>query len=171
MIKKIYLAALLLCGSTNLIAGPYVGGGLGTVDVGDDISTFEDSTGFELIIGNKISNSFSFEASFIDFGEAGDNIAPEWTITADSLTFGGLLTAPANTNLDLFFKFGLHLWDVSLSEAGFGTFAEDDGTDIFYGFGANFKASNDLGIGARFSTYDFDGIDITMLSVNLQVAF
>lgn len=176
MIKKIYLAALLLCGSTNLMAGAYIGGGLGSVDYGDDISLFDDSTGFELILGNKINDNFTFEASFIDFGDASDNIPPSWNISADTLAFGGLFTGSANQNLDVFFKFGLHLWNAELSEDGFGTFADESGTDFFYGFGANFKVSNELGIGARFNNYTFEydstfETDVTMFSVNLQLEF
>ena len=172
MIKQACLACLALCATTNLMAEPYLAGGIGMVDYGaDEISTFEDSTGFEIIIGNKFNKNFAFEASYVNFGEASDNFPPAWRLDGDTLAFGALAIAAVDQKLDVFFKLGLHMWDVSISEDGFGTFATDDGTDIMFGIGATYKPSYDLGFGARFSSYDLDGDDATMLSVNLQASF
>jgi len=172
MIKRACMAGLALCATTNLMAEPYLGGSIGTVDYGaDDISTFEDSTGFEIIIGNKFNKNFAFEASYVDFGEASDNIPPAFRLDGDTLAFGALAIAEVDPKLDVFFKLGLHMWDVSLSADGFGTLATDDGTDVMFGIGATYKPSYDLGFGARFNSYDLDGDDATMLSVYLQASF
>lgn len=81
MIRKLCLTIALL--STCTYAGAdvsdtgYIGLGFGSVDYdADSISSFDDPTGFEIILGKEISRNLSFELSYIDFGEADDGIAP-----------------------------------------------------------------------------------------------
>ena len=171
--KKIsYITVALLCACTNVMASGYVSGGLGTVDAGlDDVSDFDDPIGFELIIGNNINENISIEASYIDFGEASDSVAPVWRVTLNTLAFGVLAKAPINENFNVFMKLGLHMWDVEASEDGFGVFAEDDGTDFFYGVGATMKVNQKVSFGARYNSYDMDGDDVTMFSLNAQIDF
>jgi len=169
MTKKSYLTIALLCASTNVMASGYIGFGAGSVDI--DITGFDDPTGFELIIGTEVNKNFSVEASFINFGESSDGIAPEWRVTQDSLAFGALAKAQVNDNFDVYFKAGLHMWDAELKEDGFGLLGEADGTDIFYGVGALLNVNNKLSLGARYNTYDMDGDDVTMLSINAQIGF
>ncbi|MDH5571856.1 MAG: porin family protein [Gammaproteobacteria bacterium] len=169
MIKKSLISLALLGASTNIMASAYIGGGVGSVDI--DVSGFDDPTGFELMIGKEISSNLSIEASFIDFGESSDGIAPQWRVTGNSLAFGALAKAPINEGFDVFLKVGLHMWDAELTEDGFGLLAEDDGTDIFYGIGAIFNVNNKFSLDARYNSYDMDGDDVTMFSLNAQVAF
>ena len=169
MIKKTLVTLALLSASANVLAAPYIGGGIGKVDV--DLPGFDDPNGFELIIGNEINPNFAVEASIVDFGEASDGIVPEWLVTINSIAFGALLKAPVSENADFFFKFGLHLWDAELNQDGFGLLAEDDGSDIFYGFGATFHVQENFSMGVRYNSYDVDGDDATMFSVNGQISF
>ena len=171
MKKQLFTLIGLLCFCTSIMAGPwYLGGGFGKVDYdADEISSFDDPTGIELIVGNAITRNISVEGSYIDFGEANDGIAPNWRLSATGLTVGALFNFPVNEKLDLFFKLGLNSWDAELKEDGFGTLGEDDGTDTFYGIGAAIKMDNNISLGARYNTYDFDGDDVTMLSINLFV--
>lgn len=172
MFKKSYLTIALLCASTNVMASGYVGAAFGTVDMGlDSISSFDDPTGFELILGSKVNQNLSLEASYIDFGEASDGIAPVWRVNSSTLAFGALATAPLSESFDVFMKFGLHMWDAEISQDGFGVFAEDDGTDLFYGIGATMKVNQNLSLGARYNSYDMDGDDVTMFSLNAQIGF
>ncbi len=172
MSKKSYLTIALLCASTNVMASGYVGAAFGTVDMGlDSISTFDDPTGFELILGTRVNQNLSVEASYIDFGEASDGLAPVWRVNSSSLAFGALATAPVNENFDVFMKVGLHIWDAEISQDGFGVFAEDDGTDLFYGIGATMKVNQNLSLGARYNSYDMDGDDVTMFSLNALIGF
>ena len=172
MRKNLYLSIALLCFCTNTMAAWYVGGGVGKVDYdAGAISSFDDPIGFELIVGNDLNRNFSFEASYIDFGEADDGIFPNWRLSATGLTLGALIKAPVNQDFDVFFKLGLNSWDIELKQDGFGLIGEDDGTDIFYGVGASIKVNNQVSLGARYNVYDFDGDDITMLSLNLLIGF
>ena len=172
MMKNLYLTIAILFLSTNAMASWYVGGGIGQTDYdADEVSSFENPTAIELIIGNDINSNFSFEASYIDFGDADDGIAPNWRLSAEGVTLGALLKAPVNRDFDIFFKVGLNKWDAEIREDGFGVFFEDDGTDIFYGIGAAIKVSDKVNLGARYNVYDFDNEDVTMFSLNLLVGF
>ena len=168
--KSIFIAVSLLLLSFNSYAAAYLGMGFGKVDYdADAISTFDDPTGLEFFIGNNFSDNLAFELGIVKFGESSDGIPPEWRLEADSLAFSLLGKSQVSETAQIFFKFGLHSWDISISEDGFGVFGEEDGTDIFYGFGANFKVSNQVGLGFRYNIYDFDGDDVTMFSFNAQI--
>ena len=169
MINKSYLAIALLCASTNVMASGHIGFGVGTVDI--DASGFDDPTGFELNIGTEVNKNLSVEVSYINFGESSDDILPKWRVTLNTLAFGVLAKAPVNNGFDVFFKAGLHMWDAELKEDGFGLIGEDDGTDMFYGIGALLHFNNKFSLGARYNSYDMDGDDIKMLSINAQVGF
>lgn len=171
MIRQLCLSLALLCICTSTVAAPwYFGGGFGNVDYDADyVSSFNNPVGIELIIGNSISRNFSFEASYIDFGEANDHIPPNWRLSATGLTVGALFKAPVGMNLDLLFKLGLNSWDGEIKEDGYGIIDTNDGTDMFYGIGAEIHTYNNIRIGARYNTYDFNGDDVTMFSINLFV--
>ena len=162
--------------NTTFAAGGYIGGGIGKTDYdADNISTFDDPMGFELILGSDLNPNFAFEVSFVNFGEADDGIPPEWHLSATTLAFGGLLKAPISPTAEAFFKVGLHMWDAEITQDGFGQIYEDDGSDLFFGFGAAFSVSPNLKIGARYMNYtadtDIEELDVTMFMVNAIYGF
>lgn len=165
------LVALLSFSSASSAAG-YIGIGYGETDYdAGDISTFDDPNGFEFHFGFESSKSLAFELGIVNFGEADDGIPPEWHLEADSLAFSLLGKAPLGARSEIYFQFGLHMWDAELSEDGFGVFAEDDGNDFFYGFGIKFGINEKIGLGMRYNNFDFDGDDVTRLTINAQVGF
>jgi opacity protein-like surface antigen len=167
------LAIALLCFCTSASAAGYVGIGFGETDYdADDISSFDDPDGLEIYLGFESNENLGFEIGFVDFGEADDGIPPEWHLEADSLAFSLLAKAPVGEKAEVFFQFGLHMWDIELSEDGFGVFAEDDGSDIFYGIGFRGNVTDKVGLGLRYNNYDIDGeFDVTRLSLNAQINF
>ena len=176
MNRKLCLTIALL--STCTYAGAdvtetgYIGVGFGSVDYdAESISNFDDPTGFELMLGKEISRNLSFELSYIDFGEADDGAAPLQRLEGDAITVGALLRGKVGKTADVFLKLGMLSWDRELTQDGAGVIARYDGTDIFYGFGVSVKTTDNLSIGARYNVYDFDGDDVTMLSINAQLSF
>ena len=176
MNRKLCLTIALL--STCTYAGAdvtetgYIGVGFGSVDYdAESISNFDDPTGFEIMLGKEISRNLSFELSYIDFGEADDGAAPLQRLEGDAITVGALLRGKVGKTADVFLKLGMHSWDIELTEDGAGVIGKDDGTDIFYGLGVSVKTTDNLSIGARYNVYDFDGDDVTMLSINAQLSF
>jgi len=176
MFKRSSMTMVLLCACTSAMADVkdtgYIGIGFGSVDYdADEVSSFNDPTGFEILVGKEIDRNLSFELSYIDFGEADDGVAPVWRLEGSSITAGALVRAKAGQTADVFLKLGMHSWDRELTEDGVGIIGSDDGTDFFYGFGVTVKASSNIGIGARYNVYDFDGDDVSMLSVQAQLSF
>ena len=150
----------------------YIGLGFGSVDYGiDSNSNFDDPTGFELILGKEISRNVSFELSYLDFGKADNGTIPVRHLEADAITAGALLRGKLGKTADVFLKLGMHAWDSEMTQDGAGIIASNDGTDMFYGFGAMVKTTDNLSIGARYNVYDFDGDDVTMFSINAQLSF
>lgn len=174
MIRKVSLTIALLCASAAANAEDiaYIGLGVGSVDYdADAISSFNDPTGFEFILGKEINRNLSFEISYIDFGEADDGATPLRRLEGDAFTVGALLGGTVGKTTAVFVKLGMLSWDREATQDGTGVIARDDGTDIFYGFGVKVKATESLGIGARYNVYDFDGDDVSMLSINAELGF
>jgi hypothetical protein len=176
MIRKICLTITLLSACTYAGADVgdtgYIGLGIGSVDYGvDSSSDFDNPMGFELIIGKEVSRNVSFELSYIDFGKSDNGATPEQQLEASAITAGALLRGKLGKTADVFVKLGLQGWDSEISEDGAGVIASKDGTDIFYGLGAMVKTTDSISLGARYIVYDFDGDNVTMLSVNAQLSF
>ncbi len=163
------IALVLLAGASLAQAGPYAGFKVGVLDY--DLPYFEDPTTFEIYLGNRFNENFAIEFNYIDLGESEDGIPPVWTLSGDSLGIGLRLFAPLSQQLELTGRVGIHSWNLELSEEGFGTFAEDDGTDLFYGVGVNLDVTPNVGLGAHYTVYDFDEEDASVLSFNLLFRF
>lgn len=177
MTKKLGFGLLMAIFSvfsvTNASAAGYVGGGFGKTDYDADWSTFDDPIGIELFAGADVSYNLAFEVSLIDFGESSDGIPPEWHIEASTIAVGGVLMAPINPNAEVLVKVGFHMWDYKYTE-DFPAFKfEDDGTDIFYGFGAAFKVNPVFKIGLRYMIYPMEvgGVDFDIKQFSLNGAF
>ena len=169
---KSCLALTLLWSCTGAMASGYIGIGYGETDYdADSISSFDDPDGLEIYAGFRSSEHLGFELGMVDFGEADDGIPPEWHLEAESLAISLLGIAAIGQRSEIFGQFGFHMWDAELSEDGFGVFAEDDGTDIFYGLGFRANVTKNVDLGIRYNVYDFDGDDVTRLNFNAQLGF
>jgi len=176
MIRKLCVSVALLgiatCAAADVDDTGYIGVGFGSVDYsGDAVSKFDSPAGFELMLGKEISRNLSFELSYIDFGDADDGATPLRHLESDAFTAGALLGGKIGKTADVFIKLGMFSWDSEISQDGSGVIAKDDGTNIFYGFGAAVKASDSIKIGARYNIYDFDGDDVKVLTINAQLGF
>jgi opacity protein-like surface antigen len=176
MIRKLCLTIALLGTCSYAVADVsdtgYIGLGFGSVDYGDYSNTnFDNPTGFELILGKEVSRNVSFEVSYIDFGKADNGATPARYLEADAITAGALLGGKIGKNADVFLKLGLFSWDSEITQDGAGVIASNDSTDIFYGLGAMVKTTDNLSFGARYNVYDFDGDNVSMLSINAQLSF
>lgn len=162
-------AAVLLGIAPAAQAGGYLGVGLGAVDY--ELPSFEDGAAFEFIGGYEISRALAVEVSYLDLGEAGDNIPPEWFVSGSAMTVGILLKAPLTPGLELFARLGAHQWDLRLDEDGGGRIAEDDGADGFVGFGANVRLTGNADLGLRYTRYAIDQDRIGVLTGTAMLRF
>ncbi len=78
---------------------------------------------------------------------------------------------PVNEQVDLFAKAGMYMWDVSVSEAGFGEFYSEDGTDLSYGFGASINLAKQFSLIFEYQKFDVDDEDVSNISLGARFNF
>ena len=172
----LFAAALLTLPVLPAVAadnGFYLGGSVGQAnlkidDLSNGISTADfdaDDTAFKLIAGMRPLDWLGIEAAYVNFGEPEDTVLGQ-KLKADgdgisAFAVGFLPTGP----VDLFAKVGLISWDSKIG----GTF-DDDGTDLAYGVGAQFRVLG-LSIRAEYEKYDISDVDLDMISVGLTYTF
>lgn len=173
MRKTLFMIALLACGSTAMAAdnGIYVGGSLGQANVEIDEGPIDidgDDTGFKVIAGIRPLDWLGVEANYVNFGEVEDD---GFEIDADGISafaVGFLAVGP----VDLFAKGGLVSWDSSVGLDGVsGDVFSEDGTDLAYGVGAQFRVWS-LSLRAEYEVFDVDDVDdLNMFSVGFTFTF
>ena len=147
----------------------------------------EEDSGYSLYGGIPLNENLSIEISYQDFGEASlsgnsgnqfkvGTTTYEFTTTAtlsvsaESIGYALVPKMPISDNISLYGKLGFHYWDSTFSVTSTNTTAslDDDGNDVFYGFGAEMNFGNLKGrIG--YSLFDLDGDDID--STNIGISF
>lgn len=161
-------ALILLMTSGNALAGGYIGAAYGKVN--HDLPAFEEPNSIELLAGFSVNENIAVEVSYLDLGEASDNIPPDWKLSINGFTLGAVARYPVSSQVELQAKAGLFSWDAEITEDGFGTIAEDDDSDFFYGFGAMFKINEKMSLGIRYSFYEAIDEDFDILQAQLQIA-
>jgi OOP family OmpA-OmpF porin len=179
MRKAILFAAALLALPVLPAAaadnGFYLGGSVGQVNLKIDDLTggalpdddFDsDDTAFKLIAGMRPLDWFGVEAAYVNFGEPEDTVLGQ-QLKADgdgisAFAVGFLATGP----VDLFAKVGLIAWDSKITGGAF----DDDGSDLAYGAGAQFRVLG-LSIRAEYEKFDISDVDLDMISVGLTYTF
>jgi OOP family OmpA-OmpF porin len=150
----------------------------------------EDDSGYSIYLGWPINESFDFEMSYQDFGEASlsgnsgdqfifDNTTYEFNQTASlkvsARSFGYALKSniELKNGMELYGKLGLHKWDTDLNitSTTVTANADDDGTDMFYGAGLQYILQDNLNARIGFSRYEFDGDDVDSINFGISISF
>jgi hypothetical protein len=179
MRKAILFAAALLALPVLPAAaadnGFYLGLGVGQAnlkidDLTDNVIANDDFDGddlsYKFIAGIRPLDWFGVEASYVNFGKPEDTVAGQ-KLKAEgdgisAFAVGFLATGP----VDLFAKVGLISWD---SKIGSGAF-DDDGSDLAYGVGAQFRLLS-LSVRAEYEKFDISDVDLDMISVGVTYTF
>ena len=172
----LFAAALLTLPALPALAadnGFYLGASVGQAnlkidDLSDGFATDDfdaDDTAFKLIAGIRPLDWFGVEAAYVNFGEPEDTVLGQ-KLKADgdgisAFAVGFLATGP----VDLFAKAGLISWDSKIS----GT-VDDDGTDLAYGAGAQFRVLG-LSVRAEYEKFDISDVDLDMISIGVTYTF
>jgi OmpA-OmpF porin, OOP family len=171
--------------------GGYFGVSLGAAEVTYANTTVSngatldgEDTSFKIFGGFNLHENFALEAAYVDFGEAtvtmptggvltvnGVSLVTVFgtgviTSTADTLAFSGVVKGDVGI-AELFAKVGMHMWDSELT-SNFINLANStsSGTDLFFGFGADFGIADNLALRLEYENYTFgfasgdDEIDI-----------
>jgi hypothetical protein len=183
MRKYIALAATAVAG---LLAGPvhaadngiYLGASVGQSGVsyedsfaGEDFSFDADSTGYKGIVGWRFIDWLAVEANYVDLGSGDDNVGGQ-RIEADvsGLSLSAVGFVPVGP-VDLFARVGAIDWEADLSAPNLGVDVSDDGTDLTYGIGAQFRVWS-LSLRAEYERFDLDEADtVDMVSLGVTWTF
>jgi len=163
------LTTLVLSNNVSAEAKPYAGLSFGQSKVNDfcdeftGVSCDDSDTALKVFGGAKLNKNFALEASYIDLGEAivTDDI-DTFTAEVTGLNLSAVGIIPASDSVDIFGKVGLLLWDLKLALSGtFNDSISEDGTDISFGFGANFNVNETFAIRAEFEKFNSIGKEST----------
>jgi hypothetical protein len=172
MRKAILATALLLASTATMAAdnGIYLGASLGdaNIDIDQGLAQVDsDDTGFKFIAGIRPLDWFAVEASYVNFGEAEQGrLAAE----TDGISAFGVFFLPVGP-VDVFAKGGLISFDTTVELDGIGDIYREDGTDLAYGVGVQFRLLS-LAVRAEYEKFDIDDVeDANMLSIGVTYTF
>jgi len=165
-------AALALTSLPALAAdnGIYLGASIGQSGLQvDDFNYDADATGYKLIAGWRFIDWLAVEANYLDFGSGDDTVFGDKIETeADGISLSAVGFLPVGP-VDLFARVGAVDWSADISSPGLGS-GSDDGTDLTYGVGAQFRVWS-LSIRAEYEMFDISDADLDMISVGVTWTF
>jgi len=174
--------------------GPYVGAGLGyskldndTLDWLGDVgaSTDDSDTGYKLFVGYQFNPNFAVEAGYVDFGDfeasgADGTDSARLKLGVEGFTAALVGKLPIQNGFSVFGKLGMVAWDADLDlDANIGgdayrESASEDGTDPYYGIGAEYEVERIL-MRAEFERYDIsdsgEDFEIDLISASIGYRF
>lgn len=138
---------------------PYAGAGAGWLSL-DDGALDEDDWGFKLFGGARVGPYLGGELGYVNFGEVEDAGA---AFEADGLTAAVQGYWPVqNLPLQPFAEAGALFWEADTT----GIAGDDDGTDFFWGLGADFNIQREFGVRVAWDRYQLDEVDADLLSAS-----
>ena len=122
-----------------------------------------DVTSMSLFVGMDLNETFAIEGFYANHGKSGFTGS---TDTIKATTMG--IAAKAGTDLTddfrAFVKVGYHSWK---SESD----TKDDGTDVLYGIGLEYKLSETTAIVTAYDRFTYDNSNITDMSIGIKYRF
>jgi OOP family OmpA-OmpF porin len=122
-----------------------------------------DTNSMSLFVGMDLNETFAIEGFYANHGKS------TFTGTTDFVkgsTMG--IVAKAGTDLTddfrAFVKVGYHSWKSKSDE-------NDDGTDVLYGIGLEYKLSETTAIVTGYDRYTYDNSNITDMSIGIKYRF
>jgi hypothetical protein len=173
-------AALALAGLPAVAAdnGVYLGGSVGQAGVefdqaieGFDADFDASATAFKLIAGWRFIDWLSVEANYVDLGSADDKVLGE-KLESDvsGITLSAVGFLPAGP-VDLFARIGAINWDADVEAPDLDIRGSDDGTDLTYGVGAQFRVWS-LSVRGEYEIFDIaDADSVDMFSIGVTWTF
>jgi len=165
--KRLVLLGLLLL-PLRLLADNEVYGGLGlgygTVEVDVLTGEFESASILtKLTVGGHFTDYFAVEAGYIWFGETDDNVrsdpalpAANRTLDTKTYTLFAMGSWPLNPDLLVFGKLGFAGWDADFKDDDGGFSESQDGTDLAWGLGFDFRGTERWRVRMEAEFFEFD---------------
>ena len=172
------LAAITLLGLPLALPaadnGFYLGGSIGQAGVsfdegfsGEDFDA--DSTGYKLIAGWRFLDWLAVEVDWVDLGTGDDRVVGDKVETSIDGVTGSVVGFLPVGPVDLMARAGVYAWDGSIESGGLDL--SDDGTDLTYGIGAQFRIWS-LSLRAEYERFDIDDADtVDLISLGVTYTF
>ena len=176
------IAASVLAASFSLLSLPalsadngiYLGASVGQSSVefddtvgGESINFDASATGFKAIAGWRFIDWLAVEANYVDLGSGDDN-GIETDVNGVSLSAVGFVPVGP---VDLFARVGAVNWNADFDAPNLGVSESDDGTDLTYGVGAQFRVWS-LSIRGEYEIFDISDADtVDMFSIGVTWTF
>ena len=169
--------------SETTASGMYVGATYGkgkhNIEFTDPATNnfFDDSTTtMSLFIGKDLNETFAVEGFYANHGESKINVpAASYTSTIKGTTMGLAVKAGTNFSDDIrgFVKLGYHSWKSESNENDNGVLGteKEDGTDLLYGIGIEYKLSETTAVVAGYDRFTYDDSNITDMSIGIKYRF
>ena len=169
MIAKLRLLAVLcfltLGSATHALANGYLLLGAGSSK--DDVLD-ESATGFKIGVGTMINENLAVEAAYVDLGTI-DLPAFGVEISQYGLAASLMPVFKISEEAAVYAKIGLYSWTFEASDA-FGS-GEEDGSDMFFGFGFEYKVEDSASVVVEYESYEVLDGDVDLLSVGVRINF
>lgn len=137
----------------------------------------EKDTGLKLFAGYQFSKTSAFEFGYVDLGEV-TITGPGGTASVESTGFTGSLVGHlpvAGDKASVFGKIGLFMWSSDLTgnipSLGGLLAVSDDGVDLTYGIGFQWKVGKTAAVRVEWEHFDDDGDFTTGDMLSLGVTF
>ena len=158
--------------------GIYLGASVGESSVsiddniaGENLDFDASSTGYKAIVGWRFLDWLAVEGKYVDLGSGDDRVAGESSETGvDGISLSAVGFLPIGP-VDIFARVGAIDWNADVEAPNLGVRASDDGTDLTYGLGAQFRVWS-LGLRAEYERFDISNADkVDMISLGVTWTF
>lgn len=168
--KPLSLAMLLSLPVVASANNVYIGAALGSNQL-EDAYTDASDTAFKLFTGFKFLDNLAIEVVYADLGTPKTSVnffAGKQITKYDASIFGinGVFILPLSQQFEILGKLGLFRWSTdasietqSLYPGAFSGTISDNGSDISFGAGIHFNATDKITLGVEYDAYNYD-IDI-----------
>lgn len=167
------LMILLTVGVTYADDGFYLEGAFGQARVDNQIAGVfleDDSLATRFGAGLSVADNVALEAAYVNLGDAqADVFGGVNDAQTDGLTLAARFTLPLGDALGASARLGAFFWDAEVATP-IGTFT-NEGEDIFYGLGLDFRASRRLTISAQWDRFEFGDSDADALWAGMRFRF
>jgi hypothetical protein len=154
--------------------GIYLGASVGQSNVKYDELDLDfdaSATGYKVIAGWRFLDWLAVEGNYVDLGSGDDRVLGEKVESdVNGVTLSAVGFLPVGP-VDLFARVGAINWSADLDAPGLGIRGSDDGTDLAYGVGAQFRVWS-LSVRGEYERFDISDADtVDMVSIGVTWTF
>lgn len=157
------LCVLTLAHLPQAYAGGYFGISAGN---SKDKELDESDTGFKVSVGGLVSDNAAVEVAYVDLGDINVGF---FDVSQSGFAFSISPLLKLNQQSSLYAKIGLFAWTFEVSD-GFSS-GKDTGTDVFFGFGFEYRFGEQTALIAEYEKFDVSDGDVDLASVGVRIGF